>query len=75
MFEIDLRNCTGNAETCGVVAQAFELDEVLAGVEDVDPTSKIERDILGNLVTACVNGNCPGMDLEFARKHRSNKSQ
>ena len=69
MPEIDLRECTGDPNSCGVVAHIFELDEIIASVTDIDPLADREREILANFVTACVKGNCPGKDLEFARTH------
>lgn len=73
MPEIDLRNCTADPETCGVVLRLFEMDEIAAAAEDIDIAATAEREIFGNFVTACVNGTCPGMDLEFARKQTSQK--
>lgn len=75
MNEIDVSKCTKNAETCPAVLQAIELDVFAKVVADIDPSSARTRRILGDFVTACVNGTCPGQEPELTeyllRKYRS----
>ncbi len=75
MNEIDVSKCTQNAETCPAVMQAFELDNFAKVVADIDPSSVRTRRVLGDFVTACANGTCPGHDpglTEYLlRKYRS----
>lgn len=75
MNEIDVSKCTMEANTCPAVQQAIELDGFAGVVADIDPTSERTRRVLGDFVTACVNGTCPGQMPELTeyllRRYRS----
>ena len=75
MIEIDVSKCTNNANTCPAVQQALELDGFAGVVADIYPNSERTRRVLGNFVTARVNGTCPGQMPELTeyllRRYRS----
>lgn len=67
-LSLDIHECTGSAETCPAVRQAFEADIFYEAVGDLDPDSLETRQALGKLVAACVEGKCPGRNPEHARQ-------
>lgn len=64
-IELDIGRCTKDPETCPVIMQLFELDEFENVIQQLDSSSAERRKILGDFVTSCVNGNCPGQDPEL----------
>lgn len=67
MRTIDLNECSKQAENCPIVEILFEQDSFEEQISELDEGSRERRELLGNFVTACVNGNCPGQDPDLAR--------
>ena len=67
-FGIDIQSCSGDANTCPVVQRIFDQDEFCAVMSDIEPSAKAMRDMLGDFVTACVRGTCPGQNIEQTRQ-------
>jgi hypothetical protein len=66
MIEINVDVCTRNAETCPNVEYIIATDIFACAVEEFDPDATARRELLTNLFTACVNGNCFGHDPRLA---------
>lgn len=66
--EVDLARCTQDAETCPVVTMLFEYDEFAVVLQDINPHTRVTREMLGNIFTACTRGTCPGQNPELAEE-------
>lgn len=66
MIEINVDICTRDANTCPNVEYIIATDVFVAAIEELDPEAPERRELLGNLFTACVNGNCFGHDPRLA---------
>lgn len=66
MIELNIEQCTRDAETCPVVVSLMEQDAFDFVVTEIDPDAAARRELVGNLFTACVNGNCFGHDPRLA---------
>lgn len=67
-IELNLDDCTLDAETCPIVFHLIERDYFESAIASLDPEAETRRQILGNFVTACVKGTCPAQDPELARQ-------
>lgn len=67
MLSLDIGGCSQNPETCTAVQQALDADTFYETIGDMDPHTTEVRAMLGDFVTACANGNCPGRNLELTR--------
>lgn len=72
-YELNLRGCNRDPETCPVIQRLFELDGFLEVITSLVPEGgkeesnhKASRHMLGDFLTACVKGNCPGQNPDLA---------
>lgn len=76
----EFEDCSSNAETCQIVQELFGDDAfyAIAEAEDNDPLRRMEaatcRQIIGNLLVMCVNGNCPGKNPELTDEYLKRKN-
>ncbi len=75
MIELNLDSCTKDANTCPVVVKLFEVDAFEVVIQPLDPEAAARRDMLGDFVTACARGTCPGQDPELARRLIAKRQQ
>lgn len=68
MNTINLNDCSKDAETCLIDSSLFEADRFEEQIVFIDTNADKRRQMLGDFVTACVNGNCPGQNPELARQ-------
>lgn len=68
MVSLDIGKCSGSAETCPAVQQAFEADEFYSTVDGLEPNVAQTRQIFGDFVVACAKGTCPGQNLELTKQ-------
>lgn len=64
-YKTNYRKCTKDPETCPVVDDIIEFDTFEEQIQEMDPDSKARRIGLGNFVTACAIGSCPGQNYDF----------
>lgn len=65
---LDIGKCTGQPDTCPAVRQAMEADNFYYTIESLDPAGGEVRAMLGDFVTACAKGTCPGRNLELTQQ-------
>ncbi len=67
MLGLDIGKCNGQPDTCVAVQQAMEADKFYEAVCDIETNAADIREMLGDFVTACANGTCPGRNLELTK--------
>lgn len=67
-FDVNFGSCNQDPETCPAVKQVFDHDTFCELMAPFDPSAEEMRRILGNVVTMCVKGNCPGQNPELAQQ-------
>ena len=67
-FGIDIQSCSGDADTCPVVQRIFDQDEFCVVMSDIELSAMAMHNLLGDFVTACAQGTCPGQNIEQTRQ-------
>ncbi len=64
---LDIGGCTRDPETCPAVEGALQADDFYEVVDGVCGSTQHIRDTLGEFVSTCVIGSCPGRNIETTK--------
>jgi hypothetical protein len=73
-MEVRVEDCTGDVNTCPIVAEMMDRQIFEETVTEIDPSAVTRAETYDRFVSACIKGNCPGINVEqyeeFVRRRR-----